>query len=116
MPQNLPEQILQQIVKLSADGNSQPECWGVSRRHKQNFGMQPRDWLTTTEEAWRFDENLHSKGRPSTALNGQNEPLHLGSSSANADDPPIWEAGVSSNHLETASGHQILVWTSSQMS
>ena len=42
-------------------------------------------------------------GRPSTAPNGQNEPLHLGSSSANADDPPIWEADVSSNHSETAS-------------
>ena len=84
--------------------------------HMQNFStqLQPRDWPTTSEEAWRFDENLYA--RPSTAPNGQNEPLHLSSSSANADDPPIWEADVSSNHSETASGHRILVLASSQMS
>ena len=45
---------------------------------KQNFATQPRDWRTTSEEAWSFDENLHATGRPSTAPNGQNEPLHLG--------------------------------------
>ena len=61
-------------------------------------------------------ENLHVTGRPSTALNGQNEPLHLASSSANADDPPIWEADVSSNELETASGRRILVSVSNLMS
>ena len=88
----------------------------VSRTHKQNFAMQPRDWPTTSEEVWRLDENLHATGRPSTAPNGLNEPLHLGSSSANADDLPIWEADVSSNHSETASGHRILVSASSQMS
>ena len=53
--------------------------------HKQNFVTQRRDWPTISEEAWRIDEYLHAKGRPSTAPNGQNEPLHLGSSSANAD-------------------------------
>ena len=80
--------------------------------HEQNFAMQLKDWPTTSEAAWRFDENLHATGRPSTAPNGQNEPLHLGSS----DDPLIWEANASSNHLETAFGHQILVSATSQMS
>ena len=56
---------------------------------------QLRDWPTTSEEAWRFNENLHATGRLSTDLNGQNEPLHRGSLSANADDPPIWEVDVS---------------------
>ena len=84
--------------------------------HKQNFATQRRDWPTISEEAWRFDEYLHAKGRPSTAPNGQNEPLHLGSSSANADDQPIWEGDVSLNHSETASGHGILVSASSQTS
>ena len=69
--------------------------------HKQNFATQPRD----REEAWRFDENLHATGIPSAAPNGQNEPLHLGSSSANTYDPPIWEADVSSNCSEMASGY-----------
>ena len=77
---------------------SSQDAGGVSRMHKQNFAMQSRDWLTTSEEGWRFYENLHTTGRPSTAPNGQNELLHLGSSSANADDPPIWEADVSANH------------------
>ena len=72
--------------------------------HKQNFATRPRDWPTTSEETWRFDENLHATGIPSTAPNGQNEPLHL-SSSTNADDPPIWEAGV-----------RILISASSKMS
>ena len=120
MPQNLPEQILQRIVRLSADGNSQREVarmlGGVSRMHKQNFATQPRDWPTTSEEAWSFDENLHATGRPSIAPNGQNEPLHLDSWSTNADDPQIWEAEISSNHSETASGRRILVSASSQMS
>ena len=121
MPKNLPEQILQRIVRLSADDNAQQEVarmLGVSlgciskivRRNRET------DWLTTSEEAWRFDENLHATGRPSTASNGQNELLHRGSSSANADDPPSWEADVSSNHQETASGRWILVSVSSQMS
>ena len=70
MPQYWPEQILQQIVRFSADGNSQQEVarmLGVSpRMHKQNFAIQPRDWPTTSEEAWRFDENLHATGRLST--------------------------------------------------
>ena len=56
-----------------------------------------------------FDENHHATVRPSTAPNGQNELLHLGSQSANADDTPIWEVDVSSNHSETASGRRILV-------
>ena len=73
--------------------------------HKQNFVTQPRDWPTTSEEVWRFDENFHATGRPSTAPNGENEPLHLGSSSANADAPPILEAVVCLNHSDTASGH-----------
>ena len=118
MPQNLPQQILQRIVRLSADGNSQREVarmLGVSQGCiSKNFAMQPRDWSTTSEEAWRFDENLQATGRPSTAPNGQNELLN--SSSANADVPPIWEADVSLNHSETASDHQILVSASSQMS
>ena len=84
--------------------------------HKQNFVMQPRDWPTTSEEAWRFDENLHATGKPSTAPNGQNEPLHFSSSSVNADALPIWEVDVSSNHSETACGCRILVSASSQMS
>ena len=84
--------------------------------HKQNFATQPRDWQTTSDEVWRFDEDLHATGRPLTTPNGQNEPLHLGSSSVNADDLPIWEADVSSNHSETASGSRILVSASSQMS
>ena len=91
----MPQQILPRIVRLLADGNSQRESSeddeGVSRIHKKNCAMQPRDWPTTSEEAWRFDKNLHAKGRLSTAPNGQNESPHLGSSSANADDPPIWE-------------------------
>ena len=95
---------------------SSQDAGNVSRMHEQNIARQPRDWLTTSEEVWKFDENLHATGRPSTAPNGQNEPFHLGSSSANADDPPIWEADVSSNHSETASGHRILVSSSSQMS
>ena len=101
MPQNLPGQILQRIVKLSADGNSQREVvWMLaSRMHKQNFAIQPRDMPTTSEEACRFDKNLHATERPSTAPNGQNEPLHLGSSSANADDLSILEADVSSRRL-----------------
>ena len=82
---------------------------GVSRMHKQNFATLPRDWPTTSEETWRFDENLRATGRPSTGRNGQNEPLHLGSSSANTDDPSMWEADVSSNDSETASGRRILV-------
>ena len=77
MPQNLSEQLLQRIVRLSADGDSQRE---VARMHKRNFAMQSRVWPTTSEEAWRFDENLHAAGRPSTAPNGQTEQLHLGSS------------------------------------
>ena len=88
---------------------SSQDAGGVSRMHNENFAMQPRDWPTTSEEMWSFDENLHATGRPLTTPNGQDEPLHVGSSSANADDPPIWEADVSSNHLETASGHRILV-------
>ena len=58
---------------------------GVSRMHKQNFVKQTRDWPTTTEEEWRSNDNLHTTGRPSTTPNDQNELLHLGSSSANAD-------------------------------
>ena len=89
MPQNLPQQILQRIVRLSADANSQREVarmlGGVSRMHKQNFVKQTRDWPTTTEEEWRSNENLHATERPSTTPNDQNELLHLGSSSANAD-------------------------------
>ena len=72
----------------------------VSRMHKQNFGTQPRDWPTTSEEAWRFDENLHATRRPSTAPNGKKELLHY---------PPIWEADVSSDNPETASGRRVLV-------
>ena len=72
--------------------------------HKQNFAMQPTAWPTTSEEAWRFDENLHAPGRASTAPHGQTEAFYLGSSSANADDPPIREADVNSNHSKTASG------------
>ena len=79
---------------------------------KQNFATQPRDWPTTSEEAWRFDENLHATGRPSTAPNGQNEPLHLDSSSANEDDQP----DVSSNYSGMASDRLKLVSASSQMS
>ena len=113
MPQNLPQQILQRIVRLLADGTSQQgvaRMLGVSQKmHNENLAMQPRNWPTTSEEMWRFDENLYATGRPSTAPNDQDEPLHVGSSSANADDPPIWEADVSSNHSETASGHRILV-------
>ena len=120
MPQHLPEQILQRIVRLSTDGNSQQEVarmlGGIWKMHKQNFVTQLRDWPTTSEEAWRFDENLHATGRPSTAPKGQNDPLHLGSSSVNADDLPIWEVEVSSNHSEMASGCRILVSASSQMS
>ena len=89
---------------------------GVSRMDKQNFVTQPRDWLTTSKEAWRFNENLHATERPSTGPNGQNKLLHLGSSSANADDSPIWEADVSLNHSETAPGRRISVLASSQMS
>ena len=95
---------------------SSQDAGSVSRMHKQNFAMQPRDWPTTSEETWRFDENLHATGRQSTAPNGQNEPLHLGSLSVNADDLPIREADVSSNYLEMASGRRILVLASSQMS
>ena len=61
MPQNLPEQILQRIIRLSADGNSQREVARMLEVHKQNFATQPRDWPTTSEEAWRFDENLHER-------------------------------------------------------
>ena len=61
-------------------------------------------------------QNLHATGRLSTAPNSKNELLHLGSSSANTDDPPIMEADAILNHSETASGHQILVSASSQMS
>jgi len=78
MPQNLPQQILQRIVRLSADGNSQREVarmLGVSQGCVSKILTQPRDWPTTSEEAWRFDENLHATGKPSTAPNGQNEPL-----------------------------------------
>ena len=71
--------------------------------------MQPTQWPTISEEAWKFYENLHATGRLLTAPNGHKEPLHLGSSSANAYDPPIWEADVSSNYSETASGHRVLV-------
>ena len=84
--------------------------------HRQNFATQPRGWPTTSMEAWRFDKKFDVTGRPSTASNGQNEPLDLGSSSANADDPPIWKADVSSNHLNTASGRRILDSAYSQMS
>ena len=105
----------QVVGRWQFSARSSQDAGGVSRMQKQNFVMQPRDWPTTSEEAWRFNENLHAKGRPSTAPNGQNEPLHLGSSSANADDPPIWEVDVSSNHLETAFSHRILVLASSQM-
>ena len=66
--------------------------------HQQNFATHPRDRPTTSEEAWRFNENFHTTGRQSTAPNGQNKPLHLGSSSGNTVDLPIWEADVSSNH------------------
>ena len=87
---------------------------GVSRMHKQNFETQPRDWPTTSEEAWRFNENLHTTGRPSTAPNVQNEPLHLGSSSANADDPPVWEVDVlgslwSTGDAAVSGGHASLL-------
>ena len=119
MPQNLPEQILQRIVRLLANGNSQREVDrmpGVSQGCISFFATQPRDWPTTSEEAMRFDENLHVTGRPSTTPNGQNEPLHLGSSSANTDDPPIWEVDVISNLSETFSGRRILVSASSQVS
>ena len=115
MPQNLPEQMLMRIVRLSADGNYQREV-GVSRMHKQNFATQVRDWPTTSDEAWRFDENLHATERSVTTPNGQNEPLRLGSSAANADDPPNREMDVSSNHSETASGRRILVSASRQVS
>ena len=75
--------------------------------HKQNFAMQPRDWPTTSEEAWRFDENLQATGRPSTASNGQNKLLHLGSSSA-----MIRRFGrrMSVRTIQTASGRLILVF------
>ena len=75
MPKNLPQQILQRIVRLSADGNSQREVariLGVSQGCISNILLCNRDWPTTSEEAWRFDENLHPTGRWSTAPNGQN--------------------------------------------
>ena len=106
----------QVIGRWQFSARSSQDTGGVSKMHKQNFATQPSDWPTTSEEAWRFDENLHATGRPSTAPNGQNEPLHLGSSSANADDTLIWEVDVSSNHSERASGRRILVSASSQMS
>ena len=31
--------------------------------HKENFALQPRDWPTTSKEAWRFDDNLHCHGK-----------------------------------------------------
>ena len=99
MPQNLPEQILQRIVRLSADGNSLREVarmLGMSEGCISKILRRSRESPTISEEVWRFDENLHATGRPSTAPKGQNEPLHLGSSK-NADDPPI--------------GRRMSVWT-----
>ena len=105
--------ICQVVGRWQFSARSSHDAGGVSIMHKQNFAMQPRDWPTTSEEAWRVDENLYATGRPSTAPNGQNKPHHLGSSSASADDPPIWEAHVSLDHSEMASGRWILVSTSS---
>ena len=119
MPQNLPQQILQQIVSLSADDNSQRE---VARMLGVSQGCISKILWCKRETGWPhqrkrggFDEHLHATGRLSTAPNGQNAPLHLGSSSANAEDPPVWEADVSSNHSEMVSGHRILISASSQM-
>ena len=103
MPQNLPEQVLQRIVRLSADSNSQREVarmLGVSQGCISKILRRNRDWPTTSEEVWRLDENLHTTGRLSTAPNGQNEPLHLSSSSANADDLAIWEADCQFEHTQ----------------
>ena len=116
MPQNLPQQILQRIVRLSAYGICQggvARMLGMSQECISKILQRNRE---TGRPPWRFDENLQDMRRLSIAPNGQNELLHLSSSSANADDPPIWEADVSSNHSETASGHRILVSASSQMS
>ena len=96
----------QVVGKWQFSARSSQDAEGISRMHKQNFAMQPTAWPTTSEEAWRFDENLHAPGRASTAPHGQTEPFYLGSSSANADDPPIREADVNSNHSKTVSGRQ----------
>ena len=71
----------QVVGRWQFSARSSQDVGVVSRMHKQNFATQPRDWPTTSEEAWRFDENLHATRRRSTAPYGQNEPLHLGSSS-----------------------------------
>ena len=64
MPQNLPEQILQRIVKLCADGNCQREVarmLGMSQGCiRKILATQPRDRPTTSAEVWRFNENFHA--------------------------------------------------------
>ena len=123
MLQNLPEQKLLRIVRLSADGNSQREvarmlgvsqgCISKSLRRDRETG---RPHQRKRGGSMKISTPRHATGRPSSASNGQKETLHLGSSSTNADDPPNWDAGVSSNHSETASGGRILVSASSEMS
>ena len=44
MPQNLSEQILQRIVRLSADANSQREVAGLSQGCISKILRSNRDW------------------------------------------------------------------------
>ena len=64
----------QVVGRWQFSARSSQDAGGVSRMHKYSFATQPRDWPTTSEEAWRFDANLHATERPSTAPNGHNEP------------------------------------------
>ena len=119
MTQNLPEQILQRFVRLSADGNSQREVArmpGVSQGCISKILRRNRKTGRPHQRKRGGSMKIFTPREDRQLLRIQNELLHLGSSSANADDPPIREVDVSSNHSETASGRQILVSASSQMS
>ena len=118
MPQNLPEQILQRIVRLSADGNSQRE---VARMLGLSQGCISKN-LRLNRETGRPHQRKRggsmkiSTPREDRQLLRMIRMNRLSRLLICEAHPPIWETDVSSNHLKTASGRRILVSASSQLS
>ena len=119
MPQHLPEQILQRIVRLSTNGISQRE---VARMMGVSQGCISKILLRNRETGRPHQRKCGGSMKISTPWE-YHQLLRMvrtncfisAPSSANADDSPVWEADVSSNHSETAAGRRIFVSASSQM-
>ena len=111
MPQNLPEQILQRIVSLSADGNSQQEVARILRVSQGCISIRPHQRKcggSMKISMPRKDLQLLRMVRTNRFISAPRVQMQM-----------IWRFGVvdvSSNHSDAASGCQILVSASNQMS